>query len=73
MGGSKFTFPWITISVLAKAMTGSPLRRNIVSPDSYRQNQAQVKDGWCWWHRKYAPEHTVLVRGWFEFAESLGV
>jgi len=54
-------------------MTGSPLRRNIVSPDSYRQNQAQVKDGWCWWHRKYAPEHTVLVRGWFEFAESLGV
>jgi micrococcal nuclease len=21
-----------------------------------------VKDGWCWWYRKYAPGDTVLER-----------
>jgi Staphylococcal nuclease homologue len=23
-------------------------------------NQELVKQGWCWWYRKYAPENTVL-------------
>ena len=23
-------------------------------------NQELVKDGWCWWYRKYVPEDTVL-------------
>ena len=23
-------------------------------------NHALVKDGWCWWYRKYAPGDTVL-------------
>jgi endonuclease YncB( thermonuclease family) len=23
-------------------------------------NHALVKDGWCWWYRKYAPVSTVL-------------
>ena len=24
------------------------------------QTHTQVKDGWCWWYRKYAPGDTVL-------------
>ena len=25
-------------------------------------NHALVKDGWCWWYRKYAPGSTTLER-----------
>ena len=25
-------------------------------------NQELVKQGWCWWYRKYAPGDTVLER-----------
>jgi endonuclease YncB( thermonuclease family) len=25
-------------------------------------NHTLVKDGWCWWYRKYAPGNTVLER-----------
>jgi micrococcal nuclease len=25
-------------------------------------NHTMVKDGWCWWYRKYAPGHTELER-----------
>ncbi|THJ18876.1 MAG: thermonuclease family protein [Nitrospira sp. CG24E] len=25
-------------------------------------NHALVKDGWCWWYRKYAPEDIELER-----------
>ena len=28
--------------------------------DGTNANQALVKDGWCWWYRKYAPGDTVL-------------
>ena len=24
------------------------------------RNHTLVKDGWCWWYRKYAPEDTVM-------------
>lgn len=29
-------------------------------PDGMNLNQELVKQGWCWWYRKYAPEDTVL-------------
>ncbi|TKS61937.1 MAG: hypothetical protein EWM72_00063 [Nitrospira sp.] len=29
-------------------------------PDGTNVNQSLVKDGWCWWYRKYAPGDTVL-------------
>jgi len=29
-------------------------------PDGTNLNHQLVKDGWCWWYRKYAPEDTVL-------------
>jgi micrococcal nuclease len=28
--------------------------------DGTNVNHALVKDGWCWWYRKYAPADTVL-------------
>jgi endonuclease YncB( thermonuclease family) len=28
--------------------------------DGTNVNHALVKDGWCWWYRKYAPGNTVL-------------
>ena len=33
---------------------------DVLLPDGTNVNQALVKDGWCWWYRKYAPEDTVL-------------
>ena len=30
--------------------------------DGTNVNHALVKDGWCWWYRKYAPGDTVLQR-----------
>ena len=29
-------------------------------PDGLKLNQELVKQGWCWWYRKYAPGDTVL-------------
>jgi micrococcal nuclease len=29
-------------------------------PDGMNLNQELVKQGWCWWYRKYAPGDTVL-------------
>ena len=28
--------------------------------DGTNVNHTLVKDGWCWWYRKYAPGDTVL-------------
>ena len=28
--------------------------------DGTHVNHELVKDGWCWWYRKYAPDDTVL-------------
>ena len=33
---------------------------NLVLSDGTIVNQQLVKDGWCWWYRKYAPGDTVL-------------
>lgn len=32
----------------------------VILPDGTNVNHALVKDGWCWWYRKYAPRDTVL-------------
>jgi micrococcal nuclease len=29
-------------------------------PDGMNLNQELVKQGWCWWYRKYASGDTVL-------------
>lgn len=28
--------------------------------DGTNVNHTLIKDGWCWWYRKYAPGNTVL-------------
>ena len=32
----------------------------MILPDGTNVNQELVKEGWCWWYRKYAPGDTVL-------------
>ena len=31
-------------------------------PDGTNVNQKLVKDGWCWWYRKYAPGDVELEK-----------
>ena len=35
---------------------------DVLLPDGTNVNQELVKQGWCWWYRKYAPGSTTLVR-----------
>jgi endonuclease YncB( thermonuclease family) len=33
---------------------------DVILPDGMNLNQELVKQGWCWWYRKYAPGDTML-------------
>jgi endonuclease YncB( thermonuclease family) len=33
---------------------------DVILPDGMNLNQELLKQGWCWWYRKYAPGDTVL-------------
>ncbi len=33
---------------------------DVLLPDGTHVNHMLVKDGWCWWYRKYAPGNAVL-------------
>jgi endonuclease YncB( thermonuclease family) len=33
---------------------------DVLLPDGTNVNHTLVKEGWCWWYRKYAPRDTVL-------------
>ena len=35
---------------------------DVILSDGTNVNHALVKDGWCWWYRKYAPGDRVLQR-----------
>ena len=35
---------------------------DVLLPDGTNVNHELVKEGWCWWYRKYAPGNTVLAR-----------
>ena len=43
---------------------------DVLLPDGTNVNHALVKDGWCWWYRKYAPGNTMLERLEAEARES---
>lgn len=34
---------------------------DVLLPDGTNVNQMLVKDGWCWWYPKYAPENVILA------------
>lgn len=33
---------------------------DVLLPDGTNVNRELVKEGWCWWYRKYVPGDTVL-------------
>jgi endonuclease YncB( thermonuclease family) len=33
---------------------------DVLLTDGTNVNHTLVKDGWCWWYRKYAPEDVIL-------------
>jgi endonuclease YncB( thermonuclease family) len=33
----------------------------VLLPDGTHVNHTLVKDGWCWWYRKYAPDNSELM------------
>lgn len=35
---------------------------DVVLPDGMNLNQELVKQGWCWWYRKYAPLDAELEK-----------
>jgi len=35
---------------------------DVLLPDGTNVNHSLVKDGWCWWNRKYAPGDVTLER-----------
>ena len=37
-------------------------RADVLLADGTNVNHALVKDGWCWWYRKYAPADIELER-----------
>ena len=49
----------VTLQTHGKDKYGRTLA-DVLLPDSTNVNYALVKDGWCWWYRKYAPGNTVL-------------
>ncbi len=46
----------ISIRIRGRTIAG------VLLPDSTNVNHTLVKDGWCWWYRKYAPGNAVLER-----------
>ena len=34
---------------------------DVLLPDGTNVNHMLVKDGWCWWYQKYAPENVILA------------
>lgn len=35
---------------------------DVILPDGTNVNHTLVKEGWCWWYRKYAPGNTELEK-----------
>ena len=40
--------------------TYEPTLADVLLPDGKNVNHTLVRDGWCWWYRKYAPRNTML-------------
>jgi len=48
-----------TLNTFGKDKYGRTIA-DVLLPDGTNVNHELVKDGWCWWYRKYAPGNTVL-------------
>ena len=49
----------VTIETHGKDKYGRRIA-DVVLPDGFNVNQELVRQGWCWWYRKYAPGNAVL-------------
>ena len=49
----------VTLQTFGKDKYGRTIA-DVLLPDSTNVNHTLVKNGWCWWYRKYAPGDTVL-------------
>lgn len=49
----------VTLETYGKDKYGRTLA-DVLLPDGTNANHQLVKQGWCWWYRKYAPGNTVL-------------
>lgn len=49
----------VTLQTHGKDKYGRTLA-DVLLTDGTNVNQELVKEGWCWWYRKYAPGNTVL-------------
>lgn len=49
----------VTIHTFGKDKYGRTIGE-VLLPDGTNVNHELVKDGWCWWYRKYAPGNMVL-------------
>ena len=43
----------VTVETFGKDKYGRMIA-DVLLPDGTNVNHALVKDGWCWWYRKYA-------------------
>ncbi len=55
----------VTLQTYGKDKYGRTIA-DVLLPDGTNVNYMLVKDGWCWWYRKYAPGSTLL--GYLEAA-----
>ena len=51
----------VTLHTFGKDKYGRTIG-DVLLPDGTNVNQELVKEGWCWWYRKYAPGDTMLER-----------
>lgn len=47
----------VTLQIFGKDKHGRTIA-DVLLPDGTNVNHTLVKDGWCWWYRKYAPLDT---------------
>ena len=49
----------VTLNTFGKDKYGRTIA-DVLLPDGTNVNHELVKEGWCWWYRKYAPGNVVL-------------
>src|SRR5262244_199908 len=49
----------VTLNTFGRDKYGRTIA-DVLLPDGTNVNHTLVKDGWCWWYRKYAPGDVIL-------------
>lgn len=49
----------VTLQIYGKDKYGRTIA-DVFLPDGTNVSHMLVKDGWCWWYRKYAPGNVIL-------------